>query len=142
MRMANARKSVKNQSNVGRAGKAGKEAQLVSVVYAMISNDFLVSLRHYVELGLVTLKCGPLIERVFMITEEEETEESRDYRNSGGTAGIRADWGMHLCKIQKVFACAFYWLLFSCMYGVILVSFCSCILHNMCHCVVVSSSQY
>jgi hypothetical protein len=31
-RMANARKKVKNQSNVGRTGKAGKEAQLVGVL--------------------------------------------------------------------------------------------------------------
>ena len=108
----------------------------------MISNDFLVFLRHYGELGLVTLKRVPLIERVFMMTEEEETEESRDYGNNGGPTRIRADRGMHLCKIQKVFACAFYCLLVSCMYGVINVSFCSCILHNMCHCVVVSSSQY
>ena len=32
LRMANARKAVKKQSNVGRAGKAGKEAVLVSVL--------------------------------------------------------------------------------------------------------------
>ena len=33
LRMANARKAVKKQSNVGRAGKAGKEAVLVSVLH-------------------------------------------------------------------------------------------------------------
>ena len=108
----------------------------------MISNDFIVFLHHYVELGLVTLKCGPLKQRVFMMIEEEEAEESRDYGNNRGPVRIRADQGMHLCKIHKVFACAFWWLLVSCMYDVINVSFCSCILHNMCHCVVVSSSQY
>ena len=128
---------MKNQSSVGRAGKAGKELCL-----AMISNNFLVFFHHYVELGLVILKCGPLIERVFMMTKEEKTEESQDYRNSRGIAGIKENRVMHFYKIHKVFACAFYRLLVSCMYGVINVSFCSCILYNMCYCVVVSNSQY
>ena len=37
LRMANARKAVKKQSNVGRAGKAGKEAVLVSVVMNLLA---------------------------------------------------------------------------------------------------------
>jgi hypothetical protein len=36
IRMANARRLVKNTSNVGRAGRAGKEAQLVCVVRLML----------------------------------------------------------------------------------------------------------
>jgi hypothetical protein len=35
VRMANARKAVKNQSNVGRAGKAGKETMFVCVMLSI-----------------------------------------------------------------------------------------------------------
>ena len=45
----------------------------------VFSTDSIVFLVHNVELGLVTLKCGPLNQCVFMMTEEEEIEESRDY---------------------------------------------------------------
>ena len=40
LRMANARKAVKNKSTVGRAGKAGKEALLVSVMLKLRVHEF------------------------------------------------------------------------------------------------------
>jgi hypothetical protein len=49
-------------------------------------NVFLVFLVNYVELGLVTLKCGPLKQDVFMMTKEKKTKGSRDHRNSRGLA--------------------------------------------------------
>ena len=52
MRMANARRLVKKQSNVGRVGKAGKEAQLVCVCLVVENTDLVVCLVYHVELGI------------------------------------------------------------------------------------------
>jgi hypothetical protein len=52
MRMTNARRNMKKQSNVGRAGKAGKEAQLVCVCVVVYSGSFVMCFIHHVELGI------------------------------------------------------------------------------------------
>ena len=59
------------------------------------------------------VKCGPLKHHILMMTEEEETEESWDYRNSRGLAGISPDRGMHLGKILCSPACTFGWFIAS-----------------------------
>ena len=59
------------------------------------------------------LKCDQLNHQILMITEEEETKESWDYRNSRGLAGIRADRGMHFSKILCSHASPVSWFIAS-----------------------------
>ena len=80
MRMANARKA--SEEPVQRwAGWQSWERSVSWYVLCLEYVEMILQCSMYimVELGLLCLKSGPLKQCVFLMTEEEETEESWDY---------------------------------------------------------------